>query len=96
VLSALFDRASELRELTDGLQGVVQGTGRTVLVEGEPGIGKSRLLTEVIRDARDLGLSTFTAAAEELERRRPFGVVSDCLGLHGSADPQREEAKTGG
>ena len=49
-----------------------------MLIEGEPGIGKSRFLAEVLADPA--GLRPFRADAEELERTRPFGPLVDALG----------------
>jgi DNA-binding CsgD family transcriptional regulator/tetratricopeptide (TPR) repeat protein len=85
----LVGRAAELQELTVSLQAVAEGFGRTVVIEGEPGIGKSSLLREIIEGAQGLGINVFSAAGEELERRRPFGVVSDCLGLLRTTDGRR-------
>ncbi len=42
-------RQTELGVLTDAWERVVEGMGQTVLVQGEPGIGKSRLCYELCR-----------------------------------------------
>ena len=61
-----------------------------VLMEGEPGIGKSRLLAEALEDARSAGMQVALGRAEELERTRPFGVITRTLGCAGSpAEPRR-------
>ena len=49
--SAMVGRESELAALEEDLDGVRAGSGRTVVVRGEPGIGKSRLLAECKRVA---------------------------------------------
>jgi predicted ATPase len=54
------------------------GGGEVVLVEGDPGIGKTRFLAEVVADPA--GLRPFLADADELERTRPFGPLADALG----------------
>src|SRR6266545_4043839 len=46
-------REPELEELRAGLDAAVAGRGRLFLLAGEPGIGKSRLADEVIRQARE-------------------------------------------
>ena len=61
-----------------------------VLIEGEPGIGKTRFLAEILADPA--GLRPFHADADELERTRPFGSLVDALGCQvSSADPLRAE-----
>jgi len=50
--SALIGRGNELEGLTQALDDVVAGEGRIVLVSGEAGVGKSRLIAEVRRAAR--------------------------------------------
>ena len=46
-----------------------------MLIEGPPGIGKSRLLAEFRRHANADGALVLNARAGELEREFPFGVV---------------------
>src|SRR2546428_7333336 len=45
-------REAELAELVGGLEEAIKGKGRLFFLVGEPGIGKSRLADEVIRQAR--------------------------------------------
>ena len=51
------------------------GTGYTVLVEGEPGIGKSRLLRELARYVQPQDLPTFSTNCYEIERATPYQSV---------------------
>jgi len=46
-LSPLVGRVQELSLLTDRWQAVLQGQGQVVVLSGEPGIGKSRMLKEL-------------------------------------------------
>jgi DNA-binding CsgD family transcriptional regulator len=63
------------------------GRGRIVLISGEPGIGKTALLTAVCDQAAAAHARVVSGAAEELEMRVPFAAIADCLGLTGgSAD----------
>ena len=55
------------------------GTGHTVLIEGEPGIGKSRLMREVARYARSRGLSTLATNCYQIERAIPYQPVIDLV-----------------
>ncbi len=65
--------------------------GRQVaLIQGEAGIGKSRLLLAVLDAAADRSFGVFLGVARELEQDRPFGVLAQALGLESrSADPER-------
>jgi len=55
------------------------GTGYTVLIEGEPGIGKSRLLREVTGYAQAQGLTVLTTNCYEIERATPYQPVVDLV-----------------
>ena len=55
------------------------GTGYTVLIEGEPGIGKSRLLREVARYTHDQELPTLATNCYEIERATPYQPVIDLV-----------------
>jgi DNA-binding SARP family transcriptional activator len=48
-------RERELRELLRGLDETLAGEGRLFLISGEPGIGKSRLVEQLTRRARERG-----------------------------------------
>jgi AAA ATPase domain len=88
----LLGRASQLRELAGAVEACPGGTGGSFLVEGEAGFGKTSLVEAALAVAGRLGLQVFRATAEELERRRPFGTIVDCLGIDRAApDPRRAE-----
>ena len=86
----LRGREVELEALGDAFDQVALGHPAIVLVEGEAGIGKTRLLAEALNDARARGLEIVSGRAQELERTRPFGVLADTLACSGSSpDPRR-------
>jgi predicted ATPase len=86
----LYGRKAEISQLSQALDRAASGHLAVVLIEGEPGIGKTRLLAETPDAARGRGLQAATACAEELERSWPFGVIAEALGcVRSSADPQR-------
>ncbi len=66
--------AAAVRELGDG-------RASALVVEGETGIGKSRLVRAVEEDARARGVTVFHAQAHPFERTRPFGLVATALDL---------------
>ena len=79
----LRGREVELRALGDAFDRVASGHLTTVIVEGEAGVGKSRLLADGYEDARSRGLQVVGGRAQELERTRPFGVLADTLACTG-------------
>ncbi len=86
----LYGRHAELSELVQALDRAASGRLAVVVIEGEPGIGKTRLLAETLRQARDRGMQIVAGRAEELERTRPFGAVTDAFGcVDSSSDPRR-------
>ena len=90
----LHGRDDELGVIVGALDEVVSGRSAVLLIEGEAGIGKSRLLHDALDRARARDLRVVSARGEELEGTRPFGVVAEALGCRvSSADP--ELAKVG-
>jgi len=83
-------REAELQALGEALGRIASGGPAIVLVEGEAGIGKSRLLAQVLQDAAGRGMQVAAGRAEELERTRPFGLLAAALGCaRSSPDPRR-------
>ncbi|MEA2588939.1 MAG: hypothetical protein QOH66_1866, partial [Actinomycetota bacterium] len=58
-----------------------RGVGALVTLEGEAGIGKTFLLEQSRALAEAMGFRCFVGGAEELERHRPFGAISESLGI---------------
>jgi DNA-binding CsgD family transcriptional regulator len=86
----LRGREEELRALGDAVDRAAAGHLTTVIVEGEAGIGKTRLLADALDDARARGREVVTGRARELERTRPFGLLADAFGcVRSSPDPRR-------
>jgi len=89
-VARICGREAEVQALGEALDLVAAGGPAIVLVEGEAGIGKSRLLAEVLADARGRGMRVAAGRAEELERTRPFGLLAAAFGCTRSApDPRR-------
>jgi len=86
-------RARELARFGGLVEAVAGGEGRVVVVSGEAGIGKSRLAAEVLERCRASGFGVFLGAADEVEQRRPFGVVVDTLRVGVGGDEARREIR---
>jgi len=75
----LVGRVEELRTLDSALDELERGGAGALAVVGEPGIGKTRLLTELVARAEPRRLLVLSGAASELERELPFSVFVDAL-----------------
>ena len=81
----IVGREAELARLDAGLDALDAGTGGCVVIEGEPGIGKTRLLEELRARADGRGHVALSGAAAEFERDVPFSVWTDALDAYVAA-----------
>jgi DNA-binding CsgD family transcriptional regulator len=89
---ALVGRDDEVRRLRRLVAEVAAGRGRSVWVEGEPGVGKSALLAAGLAEAEASGCRLFREAADRARSRFPLWVLLDCLRVgRGAADALRQE-----
>ncbi|MFD7660815.1 BTAD domain-containing putative transcriptional regulator, partial [Actinosynnema sp. NPDC059797] len=85
-------RHRELDLLRRAVSDVAGGRGGVAWLEGEPGIGKSSLLTACLAAAPAAGVRVACAAADELGGRFPLRVALDALDVSvASTDPRRVE-----
>jgi DNA-binding CsgD family transcriptional regulator len=73
----LIGRDAEMGQLNALLHEIRGGHGRTVLVSGEAGVGKSAAIRDFVQQARGLGVRAFTGECTEIDARRPFGPFMD-------------------
>lgn len=76
-LAPLMERERELSALNAVVASACAGEGAVAVVEGPPGIGKSRLLSAVRETTVDA--CVLRARASELDRAMPFGVVRQLI-----------------
>jgi DNA-binding CsgD family transcriptional regulator len=81
----LLGRSGE-QELLTALLDEVGTRGQALVVRGEPGIGKSRLLALTAQTARERGMTVLTTSGVQSEAHLPFA------GLHQLLRPVRERA----
>jgi DNA-binding CsgD family transcriptional regulator len=72
VIPPIRGRSSELDVIGELVKALVQGHGGALIIEGPPGIGKSRLLTEAITLADRCGVRTLLGEAFEYQQTVPF------------------------
>lgn len=97
--AVLVGRAAEKAWLADALRRAQDGDGdgapgRTLIIEGEAGIGKTQLLRSFEADARALGLLVLSSAADAMEQLTPWyafrGVAAQLLGIDEAPAPGAE------
>src|SRR3954466_14500215 len=75
----IVGRDRELGLLESTLEDLDGGSARCLAVEGEPGIGKTRVLDELRARANARGHLVLSGTAAEFERDVPFSVWADAL-----------------
>ena len=86
----LVGRDSEMALLTGLIKEVAKGRGSSVLIEGEPGIGKSALVRAAAAEAPEAGCQMFWGAGDELGQALPLLPFLDGLRVREpSANPRR-------
>jgi len=85
----LVGRDAELALTAAEVGRLSEGRAAVLAIEGEAGIGKTRLVQSIVDDARSRGMAVFCGRAHPFERTRPFGVVAAALGVSArSPDPR--------
>jgi len=87
----LVGRDRELAMLRTSVKDVAAGRGGVVLVEGEPGVGKSALLASGLADAAELGCRLLWGSADELARRFPLCPLLEGLDAAGVGGDRRTQ-----
>lgn len=89
-----INREEEREKLMKGLQSAKKSRGGMVLIEGEAGIGKTRLIEEAVTEARNLGFRVLSGRCLDY-RRSPYlpfvEMLRDYFGI--SLDRLEDETK---
>jgi class 3 adenylate cyclase len=92
----LVGRDSELSRLEDALLAALRGDGGVVIVGGEAGTGKTRLVSELEARARTLGCAVVSGACSEAELSLPYLPFLEAIGNHlGTEDLERLRERLG-
>jgi DNA-binding CsgD family transcriptional regulator len=76
---AMVGRDGELARGTEVACDAAAGRGRLLLIQGEPGIGKTLLLRTILDAAAPVMPYVVAGAAEEFDQRLPFATLHSCL-----------------
>lgn len=75
----LLERESALASLASARDSAARGQGRVVMVTGEPGIGKTWLVNQFLRDL-DAESRVLVGTCDDLSIPRPLGPIRDLVG----------------
>src|SRR5262245_4690117 len=88
----LLEREEALAALAGAREAAARGEGRAILVSGEPGTGKTALVTRFL-DGLGPGSRVLLGTCDDLSVPRPLGAIRD---LAGSVSPALEAALSSG
>ncbi|MEA2660789.1 MAG: hypothetical protein QOH08_361, partial [Chloroflexota bacterium] len=77
--TALVGREDEMAALLGALDDALAGRGRLVSIVGETGLGKSRLIDELIADPRVRGARVGRVRGTPYDEHRSYGAIGDLL-----------------
>lgn len=86
---AIHGRTRELGDVAAVLREVADGRLHVIEVEGEPGIGKSRLLAEAAMMAHAAGFFVFAGGCEQWEIGRPYAPLITAVDNSGLGSSRR-------
>src|SRR3972149_6963453 len=83
-MPALVDREEEVARIAEALDAAERGKGQLLLLRGEAGCGKTRLLQEAVAQAarRGFGTGSGTALSESVVPYHPWKEALAGLGLN--------------
>jgi len=89
----LVGRRAEVARLAACLDNVQSGRSRILLIEGEAGIGKSRLVEELIRLMRERGVAGLLGMGRSIEQQTPYRAWRDIFTSYFDLDEARSLAE---
>jgi predicted ATPase/class 3 adenylate cyclase len=93
----LVGRAAEVARLEGILDALTAGEQRILFIEGEAGIGKSRLVAELARLMRERGQTGLRGAGQSIEQQTPYrawhDIFSSYFDLDEIADPAERRTR---
>jgi DNA-binding CsgD family transcriptional regulator len=91
-LQGLVGRDDEVALAVAELRHLRDGRGSVLVIEGEAGIGKTRLVQGIVEAARAQNMVAFVGQAHPFERTRPFGAMAAALDLNRRSGDRRRAA----
>lgn len=73
-LTDMIGRENERFALAEALRALITRESRVVIIEGEAGLGKSRLVEELLHQADAMNVNVFLGLGEAIEQNTPYHV----------------------
>lgn len=73
-LTDMIGRENERFALAEALRALITKESRVIVIEGEAGLGKSRLVEELFRQAEAMNVNVFLGLAEAIEQNTPYHI----------------------
>ncbi len=96
VCPRLIGREAHLAALDRALEQAQAGAGRTIVISGEAGIGKSRLLAELTTHTHGQNMLVLRGACFETDRALPYAPLLDLLHVLAAESPAARGEVAGG
>ncbi|MFN8440692.1 MAG: AAA family ATPase [Caldilineaceae bacterium] len=81
-LDLFVGRDQEIAVMEQALAQAIAGKGNLLLLEGEAGVGKTRLAYATLQQAAQSGSTVISAACQALEHHLPFAPLADAIGRY--------------
>ena|GEM_PF-86216 len=95
--STIIGRRAEIAKIEQALDAVQRGATRVLIIEGEAGIGKSRLVDELKRAVRERSLTGLIGNGQSIEQQTPYrawrDVFTSYFGLDAVTDVNERRAR---
>jgi class 3 adenylate cyclase/tetratricopeptide (TPR) repeat protein len=95
-LATMLGRTDERTTLAERLRALRDGASGLVVVEGEAGIGKTRLMADLLEQARAQGVRSLSGAGDAIEQPTPYhawrSIFTQLIGLGGADDIEERRA----
>ncbi len=90
VRGGLVGRVEQVRRMSERLDALQNGSGGMVLMSGEPGIGKTRLLNEATDAAKARGYPVLIGRCHERDLATPYVPIADAIETYARSIPSRK------
>lgn len=86
----MVGRTAERMTMAERLQLLLGGQGSVILVEGEAGLGKSRLVDDLMEQATALGIESLMGTGDAIKKGTPYSawqaILGDLLEMNAQSD----------